>query len=441
MFDIESELHNNPLFLARQRKAKLQTSCDDVLGADSSSSNPVPKSETRYVKTPEMRSGPPVLPKPSRSFRADCKETSLDNLRDVLGSPLADDAGPVTPTSQAYSRPESAWGSRVTTRHKRDVGHWRSDSVTDMHSKYVAIKPDEQPSRIQSAKHIITTLTSSPVCYWSWRDGRNKWHLYDDERSELIDSLYLVDPKSSLQLRFYYLIDFKTMLQTNYLNGRKRAIRRTDIRLPPKKVVEQRSTEECITKVTVEPSLVLPATWKSDPNDNTSGFKLIEVSRSGETAKEFTEIAELFEKTMGKGRLKTIKRIENHNLYVAFQLYRTQMENERKQTVDVRRLFHGTKDQFIEVICRRGFDCRIAGSSGGTVEDPGSYDKSRYGQGSYFARDASYSEAYSTDSRKMFLVQVNMLKKYTDNVSSVKVKCMYRFTDETNKNHVASNVS
>ena len=45
-------------------------------------------------------------------------------------------------------------------------------------------------------------------------------------------------------------------------------------------------------------------------------------------------------------------------------------------------LFHGTKDQFVDVICKDGFDWRIAGISSGTA----------FGKGSYFARDASYSD-------------------------------------------------
>lgn len=58
-------------------------------------------------------------------------------------------------------------------------------------------------------------------------------------------------------------------------------------------------------------------------------------------------------------------------------------------------LFHGTRELYIDAICQQGFDWRISGSSVGT----------KFGKGSYFARDASYSSSY-TDCRKLFVVQV-----------------------------------
>lgn len=63
--------------------------------------------------------------------------------------------------------------------------------------------------------------------------------------------------------------------------------------------------------------------------------------------------------------------------------------------LNVRRLFHGTKGLYVDAICQQGFDWRMCGSSVGTL----------YGKGSYFARDASYSQSY-TDCKKMFLVRV-----------------------------------
>jgi len=304
---------------------------------------------------------------------------------------------PTTRAPQAHTRSDqSVMESKVSISHISDVGHRHGGSATNTGLNSDLYQPS---SCTESIKHVDTPGVSTSPGYWSWRDGRREWHRYYQDQSELIDSKYLIDQKSSVHFQIednYYSIDFETMLQTNKRTGKKRHIRRTDIPLAPTKVVEQRSTEDSFATVTVETVSVLPATWNCDPNDNSSGFKLIEVFRAGDSTQEFTEIAELFERTMGKGRLKYIKRIENYNLYVAFQFYKKQMERKQQHKVDVRRLFHGTKGEFIEAICQHGFDWRIAGSSKGVP---------RYGEGCYFARDASYSKQYS-DSRTMFLVQV-----------------------------------
>lgn len=63
--------------------------------------------------------------------------------------------------------------------------------------------------------------------------------------------------------------------------------------------------------------------------------------------------------------------------------------------LDTRMLFHGTRDEHIDAICMQGFDPRVSGTSTGT----------NFGQGSYFARDASYSVQYSPG-RKLFASRV-----------------------------------
>ena len=52
-------------------------------------------------------------------------------------------------------------------------------------------------------------------------------------------------------------------------------------------------------------------------------------------------------------------------------------------------LFHGTAGKYVDHICEQGFDWRICGLSVGT----------RYGKGSYFARDSSYSHRFTDDHR------------------------------------------
>ena len=62
-------------------------------------------------------------------------------------------------------------------------------------------------------------------------------------------------------------------------------------------------------------------------------------------------------------------------------------------------LFHGTTPDVVDAICKHNFDHRLRGKNG-----------TQYGEGSYFAVDASYSNNYSSDddekTRYMFLASV-----------------------------------
>lgn len=64
-----------------------------------------------------------------------------------------------------------------------------------------------------------------------------------------------------------------------------------------------------------------------------------------------------------------------------------------------KRLFHGTSPDVVDAICKQNFDWRVCGKKG-----------TKYGKGSYFATNASYSHSYadsgSDGSRFMFLARV-----------------------------------
>ena len=68
--------------------------------------------------------------------------------------------------------------------------------------------------------------------------------------------------------------------------------------------------------------------------------------------------------------------------------------------VDERLLYHGTDCTTVACICAQNFDWRLCGKNA-TV----------YGEGSYFARDASYSHRYSIPdvSRTQYMFVANVL--------------------------------
>ncbi|XP_033113644.1 protein mono-ADP-ribosyltransferase PARP12-like isoform X2 [Anneissia japonica] len=149
-------------------------------------------------------------------------------------------------------------------------------------------------------------------------------------------------------------------------------------------------------------STTFPDTWeKTDGNklDPDATFQLFDV-KSGST--EYNDIQRLFSATCPNKILK-IQRVQNEELWEDYARKRERMKKKTK-TVDVsvneKRLWHGTREYHVNAICQQNFDFRCSGSSSGTA----------YGQGSYFARDASYSTGYaiaaSSGRRFMFLAKV-----------------------------------
>ena len=81
-------------------------------------------------------------------------------------------------------------------------------------------------------------------------------------------------------------------------------------------------------------------------------------------------------------------------------------------TVLEKRLFHGTSPETVDAICQQGFDWRMCGKHG-----------TAYGQGSYFASTAAYSNSYAKTSvtcvKQMFLARV-LVGSYAVGSSSYK---------------------
>ena len=88
----------------------------------------------------------------------------------------------------------------------------------------------------------------------------------------------------------------------------------------------------------------------------------------------------------------------------------TAIARRNQQQVDEKRLFHGTSPGTVEAICKQNFDWRLHGKNA-----------TKYGQGSYFAVNASYSHAYAKRdadlSQFMFLARV-LVGSYTEGDSS-----------------------
>ena len=90
-----------------------------------------------------------------------------------------------------------------------------------------------------------------------------------------------------------------------------------------------------------------------------------------------------------------------------------EVANGDQRKVNEKRLFHGTSPSSVEAICKENFDLRLNGKNG-----------TLYGQGSYFAVNASFSHRYvkedGSKSRFMFLAKV-LAGSYTEGESSYRI--------------------
>ena len=86
------------------------------------------------------------------------------------------------------------------------------------------------------------------------------------------------------------------------------------------------------------------------------------------------------------------------------------MARRNRQAVNEKNLFHGTTPESVEAICKQNFDWRLHGRNA-----------SKYGEGSYFAVNASYSHSYANRDDNMFqfmfLTKV-LVGSYTEGHSS-----------------------
>lgn len=84
-------------------------------------------------------------------------------------------------------------------------------------------------------------------------------------------------------------------------------------------------------------------------------------------------------------------------LFYMCQFYskRDRLKHRRKVETKEELLFHGTDTKYVDAICSQGFDWRMSGSRVGTL----------YGNGSYFAKQAAYSQSYTNDCQ-LFVVRV-----------------------------------
>ncbi|XP_014792722.1 PREDICTED: poly [ADP-ribose] polymerase 12-like [Calidris pugnax] len=254
-------------------------------------------------------------------------------------------------------------------------------------------------SSVTKPPHFILTTE----WLWYWKDEYGLWQEYgqkDDRHvaatvsSEDLEKAYLAESSPKLNFKagcHEYELDFGAMIQKNLRYTTEREICRRP------KFVSQAEVEKTRKRgfKHTEEFKGIPAHWDRSALPEL-GFKLIELDSSSE---EYKKVKVDFQRTMPKTAIKRICRVQNPSLWELYQWQKEQMQKSNGgKAVDERFLFHGTSKKHIDAICQQNFDWRICGLHG-TV----------YGKGSYFARDASYSDNYCREdlhTKTMFLARV-----------------------------------
>ena len=252
------------------------------------------------------------------------------------------------------------------------------------------------------------------VWMWYWQKSDGLWQAYPDtvdSSSVSVDAASSADVATSKEIELKYLsnpiarwqyqstdgskflIDLKHMTVTD-LSGSTLEVRK--VRRRPELYRPQENKELTAITTDVSQAIRYPSYWNVEAmKDESVDYILVPVPSSGSTVDEYKKVADRFGETMPGVVLKSVQRIQNRDLWESFDALRSRMNKKRSTPATQLMLFHGTNKQYVEAICQQGFDWRMCGTSVGT----------KYGKGSYFARDASYSKSY-TNCNTMFLVQV-----------------------------------
>ncbi|KAF0041398.1 hypothetical protein F2P81_007296 [Scophthalmus maximus] len=257
---------------------------------------------------------------------------------------------------------------------------------------------------------------------WYWKDDTGMWLEFGQGdgdtpasvTSQTLENVYLADRDTEIPFgagAHQYVLHFKgepgmQMYQENLKYKTKREVRRRPrfvSALDVKVKLESPSSHTSSSPVAES----VPSYWDKNALPD-FGYKLV---RFSESAKDYKMIEMLFKRTMPQGKINSIQRIQNPSLWKVFQWQREQMtKSNGGKPVNEHYLFHGTDASLIEAICEQNFDWRMCGVHGVS-----------YGRGSYFARDASYSDRYArikTTLNKVMFVALVLVGEHCRGVSS-----------------------
>ncbi|KAI3371544.1 hypothetical protein L3Q82_024132 [Scortum barcoo] len=310
-------------------------------------------------------------------------------------------------TEKAYCDPEPL--------HTPDV---KSVDFTTMTYGGSPVRRLSTPSSVSKPPHFILTTQ----WLWYWKDDNRKWFEFGQGdhntpasiTSQTLENVYLADRDTEIPFsagKQQYILHFRgapgtqQMYQQNVKYNTKREVRRRP-RFVSGQDVELKLNSASSHSSSSSTAESFPSYWDKNALPD-FGYRLVNLSKSA----EYNNIETLFKRTMPHSSIKKIQRIQNPSLWRVFQWQKEQMQQRNGgKPVNQQYLFHGTDKSLIEAICEQNFDWRMCGVHG-----------TAYGRGSYFARDASYSDRYAsvkTSQTKTMFVALVLVGEYTRGSSS-----------------------
>ncbi|XP_071146125.1 uncharacterized protein [Mytilus edulis] len=282
-----------------------------------------------------------------------------------------------------------------------------------------------------SSNRVIVRRLSTPSfgeryldvdCYltqwrWYWKNDHGLWLCYDtDLQTYTLEVKFLKQQKTYLfsreNYKQKYRLSFNSMEQVNLEYGTTRVLIRRPLFVSKEDLQKKNYPKKIVSKaIELYGEDSKPAHFY--PWDLANEFELVEIVSS--FTSEYNDVLSSFQKTMTKGKyeVRSIYRVQSRKLWSEFETKKKHMhadaekDNPTFSSIDERSLFHGTDSLDVcRGICINNFDFRKSGKNA-TV----------FGEGSYFARDASYSHSYTKASsdfgdRYMFRAKV-LVGKFT----------------------------
>uniref|UniRef100_W5NII2 TCDD-inducible poly [ADP-ribose] polymerase-like n=1 Tax=Lepisosteus oculatus TaxID=7918 RepID=W5NII2_LEPOC len=257
--------------------------------------------------------------------------------------------------------------------------------------------------------------------YW-WNDF--KWEKYTKcVLKILLAKMEAGENKCTVTIRKQkYEVDFNSLMQTNLKTGFVRKIRRRPTFRSPHSLKPHLKTV-ILNELQIQSDMV-PQKYDFDPLSEFRSwyppvwtmplaqdeFKKVDVPPWEQA---FYTIYELFYTTMSEMEVEivSIQQIQNIFQWDKYRRQKEFMSAKHSHGITIERhLFHGTTEESVDIICKMNFDPRVAGKNG-----------IAYGRGSYFAKDASYSDKYAPATSEgfqyMFLAKVLVGKTIIGNQS------------------------
>ncbi|XP_023045839.1 zinc finger CCCH-type antiviral protein 1 isoform X2 [Piliocolobus tephrosceles] len=274
---------------------------------------------------------------------------------------------------------------------------------------FIPVRRLSTPSSVTNPANSVFTTT----WIWYWKNESGTWIQYgeekDNQKNSNIDSLYLESlyqscPRGVVQFQAgsqNYELSFQGMIQTNKVSKTQKDVIRRPKFVSPWDVQQMKRGPDRQPAQTS--SVSLTATFLPQEDLCFLSSKKYKLSEIHHPHPEYVKVSEHFKASMKNFKIEKIKKIENPELLDKFTRKKSQMKEEGSL------LFYATKHAYVESICANNFDWTLHETH-----------ETKYGKGSYFAKDAIYSHKncpYDAKNIVMFVARVLVGNFIEGNVS------------------------